>query len=75
MGGFHRAGESAGGGHRPSASVGFINPAIYAIGKSTNYTADFHDITTGNNTWPGSPTIFYAVTGYDLCTGWGTPTG
>ena len=23
----------------------------------------------------GSPTKFYAVPGYDLCTGWGTPTG
>jgi hypothetical protein len=57
------------------APVGFINPAIYAIGKSGNYTADFHDITTGNNTWPSSPTNFYAVAGYDLCTGWGTPNG
>ena len=56
-------------------SVGFINPAIYAIGKGANYTADFHDITTGDNTWPGSPTLFYATNGYDLCTGWGTPTG
>ena len=56
-------------------SVGFINPAIYAIGKGANYTADFHDITTGDNTWPGSPTLFYATNGYDLCTGWGTPMG
>jgi hypothetical protein len=55
--------------------VGFINPAIYAIGKGTNYTADFHDITTGNNTRSGSTTKYYAVTGYDLCTGWGTPNG
>ena len=30
--------------------VGFINPAIYAIGKGPNYASDFHDITTGNNT-------------------------
>jgi subtilase family serine protease len=56
-------------------TVGFINPAIYAIGESTNYAADFHDITTGDNTSPGSPTNFYAVLGYDLCTGWGTPAG
>ena len=40
-----------------------------------NYTSAFHDITTGNNTSPASPTKFYAVTGYDLCTGWGTPNG
>lgn len=55
--------------------VGFLNPAIYAIGKSANYTAAFHDITTGNNTSSSSPNEFYAVPGYDLCTGWGTPNG
>ena len=57
------------------ASIGFINPGIYAIGLGTIYASAFHDITTGNNTRPGSPTRFYAVTGYDLCTGWGTPAG
>jgi subtilase family serine protease len=56
-------------------SVGFINPAIYAIGKGANYNADFHDVTTGDNTWSGSPTLFYATNGYDLCTGWGSPAG
>ncbi len=56
-------------------AVGFINPAIYAIGKGSSYTACFHDITTGNNTNSISPTEFNAVTGYDLCTGWGTPSG
>ena len=55
--------------------VGFVNPAIYAIGQGANYTTDFHDTTTGDNTWPGSPTLFYATSGYDLCTGWGTPAG
>jgi uncharacterized repeat protein (TIGR03803 family) len=56
-------------------SIGFINPAIYAIGKGPTYNANFHDITTGNNTNGGSPTKFFAVPGFDLCTGWGTPTG
>lgn len=56
-------------------SVGFINPAIYAIGKGTNYNLAFHDITTGNNTSPSSPGKFLAVSNYDLCTGWGTPNG
>ena len=56
-------------------TVGFLNPAIYTIGKGTNYTSCFHDITTGNNEWSGSPTNFSAVAGYDLCTGWGTPNG
>jgi hypothetical protein len=55
--------------------VGFLNPAIYAIGKSPNYAAAFHDITTGNNYSAGSPANYPAVPGYDLCTGWGTPNG
>ncbi|MGD1020568.1 MAG: protease pro-enzyme activation domain-containing protein [Verrucomicrobiia bacterium] len=55
--------------------AGFINPAIYAIGMGSNYTACFHDIKTGNNETFYSPSQFSAVTGYDLCTGWGTPTG
>jgi uncharacterized repeat protein (TIGR03803 family) len=57
------------------STVGFINPAIYGMGKgldSMPYSSLFHDITVGNN---GSPTKFPAVAGYDLCTGWGTPTG
>jgi len=56
-------------------TVGFINPAIDAIGSAGNYTMCFHDITTGNNTSPSSPNKFYAVAGYDLCTGWGVPAG
>ena len=64
--------QAAANGLRP---VGFLNPALYAIGKGANYTNCFHDITTGNNEWTGSETKYTAVTGYDLCTGWGTPTG
>jgi uncharacterized repeat protein (TIGR01451 family) len=55
--------------------VGFINPALYSIANTPNYTNCFHDIVTGNNTWSGSPSAFYAVSNYDLCTGLGTPTG
>jgi Pro-kumamolisin, activation domain/Viral BACON domain/Carbohydrate binding domain len=55
--------------------VGFINPAIYGIGTGDNYSQDFYDIATGDNTWSSSPSSFYAVGGYDLCTGWGTPAG
>ena len=55
--------------------VGFLNPGLYAIGTGPSYATNFHDITTGNNTNPASPTLFYAVPSYDLCTGWGTPTG
>jgi len=51
--------------------VGFLNPAIYAIGKGLlgSYLNAFHDISTGSNQ------KFPAVSGYDLCTGWGTPKG
>jgi subtilase family serine protease len=55
--------------------IGFVNPAIYAIGLGSGYASAFHDTTTGNNESSGSPTRFSAVSGYDLCTGWGTPNG
>jgi len=56
-------------------SVGFLNPALYALGRGANYSATFHDTTTGNNTNSASPANFPAVAGYDLATGWGTPKG
>jgi subtilase family serine protease len=59
-------------GHAP---VGFLNPALYALAKSQYYTNVFNDTTTGNNTWSASPTKYFAVTNYDLCTGLGTPKG
>lgn len=55
--------------------VGFLNPAIYPVGKGSAFTTNFHDITTGNNFNSSSPTQFVATAGYDLCTGWGTPRG
>ncbi len=64
--------QAAVAGHAP---VGFINPAVYQIGASAKYAAAFHDIKTGNNESPSSPTLFPAVTGYDLCTGLGSPNG
>ena len=50
-------------------------PAFYALGKRANYANYFHDITTGQHVWSSSPTKFHAVSGYDLCTGLGTPNG
>jgi uncharacterized repeat protein (TIGR03803 family) len=55
--------------------VGFLNPTIYKMGKGSNavpYSGLFHDIVGGNN---GTATDFPAITGYDLVTGWGSPTG
>ena len=49
--------------------IGFINPTIYSQNaNASTYAANFHDITSGTS---GS---FSAVTGYDLVTGWGSPT-
>ncbi len=56
------------------STLGFINPAIYAIGEGTQYDSDFHDITVGNNN-NGRGKSYNAVTGYDLVTGWGSPNG
>jgi hypothetical protein len=55
--------------------VGYFNPTLYALAEGTNYAACFHDITTGDNTNLVSPNAFFAGSGYDLCTGWGTPNG
>jgi kumamolisin len=51
-------------------SAGFIQPAIYAAkGK-----AAFNDITSGTN-YSGSPVGFKAGSGWDACTGLGSPIG
>ena len=65
--------QQAAANHQPP--IGFANPVLYAIGKSTNYHSCFHDITSGNNFTPDSPSKYSATSGYDLCTGWGTING
>jgi uncharacterized repeat protein (TIGR03803 family) len=59
-------------------TAGFLNPLLYSIGKGSNsvsYASAFHDITSGNNEWTSSSSKYVAAVGYDLCTGWGSPTG
>jgi uncharacterized repeat protein (TIGR01451 family) len=56
-------------------TVGFLNPALYAIGKSAIYTNCFHDVITGNNTNFSLGNAYFAAPGYDLCTGLGSPNG
>jgi len=46
--------------------VGFLNPLIYG---SVSGTGSFHDITSGSNG------AYAAKTGWDPCTGWGSPNG
>ncbi|MGA9587633.1 MAG: protease pro-enzyme activation domain-containing protein [Terracidiphilus sp.] len=53
----------------PGKTLGFINPTIYQQNiNATTYAADFHDVKSGTS---GS---YSAVAGFDLVTGWGSPT-
>ena len=56
--------------------LGFVNPAIYRIARSSSYHQAFHDVTTGNNTvtiGPVTVTGYQAGPGWDPVTGWGSP--
>lgn len=56
--------------------LGFVNAAIYRIGRGASYHQAFHDITTGNSTvtFPQGPITGYpAGPGWDPATGWGSP--
>ena len=57
-------------------NLGFVNPAIYRIGRSASYHQAFHDVSTGNDTMTISgQTIagYSASPGWDPVTGWGSP--
>ena len=57
--------------------LGFVNPAIYRIARSSSYHRAFHDITTGNNDmtmpYPAGTAGYQATPGWDPATGWGSP--
>jgi subtilase family serine protease len=57
--------QAAGKGLGPA---GFINATIYAQNAASSYATNFHDVTSGTS---GG---YSAVPGYDLVTGWGSPT-
>jgi len=67
--------QAVGIGTAPKGGLGFINQAIYSLGEGINYNSNFHDITSGNNDTANQPVWYSAVTGYDLVTGWGSPSG
>jgi kumamolisin len=48
-------------------SIGFMDPIIYPAALGSSYGTLFHDNISG------SCGTYSAVTGYDLCTGWGSP--
>ena len=57
--------------------LGFVNPAIYRIARSSSYHQAFHDITSGNNDmtmpYPAGTAGYQATAGWDPATGWGSP--
>ena len=62
-------------GNAPAGGIGFINVKLLQVGTGSNYGTDFHDVQLGNNNTANQTTWFNAVPGYDLVTGWGSPTG
>jgi subtilase family serine protease len=56
------------GGH----SLGFLNPQLYRVARTSSYGTYFHDITVGDNSNEGIPG-YSASANWDLTTGWGTP--
>ena len=48
------------------ATLGFANPVLYGLARSTSYTSLFHDVTVGDN-------LFYSANvGFDDATGFGS---
>jgi subtilase family serine protease len=57
------------------AKVGYLNAQVYALAYTPAYRVLFHDVTTGDNSFPGPPAVagFPATRGWDPATGWGSP--
>ena len=77
--------QNANKGYQP---VGFANPALYAIGKTSGNLVDtyqssfndvvdygvvYHDCKNGGSCWRSDDYVFAAGNGYDLASGWGSP--
>jgi len=52
--------------------LGFLNPALYAVGGEGLFHDFGHDVTIGSNSFAGVPG-YSATVGWDLASGWGTP--
>ena len=61
--------------NKGKGSIGFVNPALYQIAQSSNYTKDFHDITTGANGYYNGYPPYFAEPGFDDATGLGSFNG
>ena len=59
------------------SAVGMLGPHIYPLLSTPSYpsayAANFNDVTSGNNATRRSSGKYAATTGFDLCTGVGTP--
>ena len=53
-------------------ALGFINPALYRLGNSSDAAESLHDITVGNNGYNNIPG-YNSTPGWDLASGWGSP--
>jgi kumamolisin len=53
-------------------SLGYLNPGIYGLPSSSGA---FRDISAGNNDITGKNGPYPARSGWDACTGWGSPEG
>jgi subtilase family serine protease len=56
--------------------VGFANPALYQFGESGLAASVYHDVTVGNNYYPGTSGPgdgYFAGAGWDFPSGWGSP--
>lgn len=52
--------------------LGYLNPALYSLAASNSYSADFRDITQGNNSYTDNGVN---VQGYSCAAGWDPVTG
>ena len=52
--------------------LGQLNPKLYGIYGTSDYSNDFHDVTAGDNDWYNQPG-YSAGPGYDIPTGLGSP--
>ena len=57
--------------------LGFVNPAIYQIARSSKYNSAFHDVVAGPSNFAKfhktTVTGYHAGPGWDPVTGWGSP--
>ncbi|MGA7923555.1 MAG: protease pro-enzyme activation domain-containing protein, partial [Thermoplasmata archaeon] len=60
------AGLTAVADNRSGSSLGFLNPSLYAVARSSHYRTAFHDVLTGSNGYAAGP-------GWDPVTGLGSP--